>query len=286
MYAKRISIAALQETKLNDNSRLPNIPGYTLVNKNRGGGGGGVALYIHHSIPFTPIDVSTCNDAHIELQAVKLQLNQSDVSIFNIYIPPSSSCQPQYLPDLAPIFDLADDDSFILGDYNAHHPSWGSPITDARGRRIAAALASSSLITLNSNSSTRRPFAANQPSTSPDISIASSHLALPSTWEVLTSLTSDHLPITISLPADDDAPTNSTPCYTNFRCADVPKFKRLTEDDFARAPSPATAAEGVATFQRILVSASKWSVPAGRRRSCVPGVSREVIDLREERDRI
>ena len=288
LYFHRISIAALQETKLLDTSRLPSIPGYTLVNKNRGGGGGGVAFLIHHSIPFTPIDVNFCTDAHIELQGIKLRLNQSDVSVFNVYIPPSSSCQPQYQPDIISIFDRADDDSFILGDLNAHHSAWGSTITDARGRRIAAALANSSLVALNSGSSTRRPFAANQPSTSPDVSIASPHLALPATWEVLSSLSSDHLPITISLPNDDDddSPPNSPTCYTNFRRADIPKFKRLTEEGFSGVALPKTAAQGVATFQRILTKASKWSIPAGKRRVMVPGESRTVRDLREERDEI
>ena len=245
-----------------------------------------MAFLIHHSVSFSPIDVSFYNDPHVELQAVKAQINQSDVSIFNVYAPPASSCQRQHRPDLSSILNRADDDSFVLGDFNAHHSAWDANLVDARGRLLANDIANSPLIILNDTVPTRVPSSANQPSSSPDISLSSPHLAVASTWSVSSSLSSDHLPILISLPSSDSPSDPSSSSYTNFRQADIPKFRQITEAAFSAEAPPCSAAVGVATFQRILNDASKWSIPAGRRRCYVPGVSRDVISLREERDNL
>lgn len=105
------------------------------------------------------------------------------------------------------------------------------------------------------------------------ISLASPHLALVSTWQVSTSLSFDHLPIIISLPDSDSNPSSPCSSYTNFHQADVEKFKRLTEAAFTAETPPTTAAEGAASIQRILNTAAKWSIPSGRRRCFVPGIS-------------
>ena len=141
LYANRISIAAIQETKLKDSSRNPSFPGYNFVFKNRqGGGGGGLAFLIHHSISFSPVNVALNNDPHIELQAIKAQINNSDVTLFNVYVLPASSCPPLHRPNIASILDQADDDEFILGDFNAHHSAWDTNLTDARGRQFVSDL--------------------------------------------------------------------------------------------------------------------------------------------------
>ena len=103
LYANRISIAAIQETKLKDNSRNPSFPGYNFVFKNRQGGeGGGLAFLIHHSISFSLVDVAFNNDPHIELQAIKAKINNSDVTLFKIYVPPATSCPPRLRPSIYP----------------------------------------------------------------------------------------------------------------------------------------------------------------------------------------
>lgn len=116
---------------------------------------------------------------------------------------------------------------------------------------------------LNNNTTTRRPAAANQPDTSPDISLSSAHLSLVSTWLAHASLSSDHLPITISLPDDSLLPPlPKDTCYVNFHRADVQKFKEYTESEFENAAPPTSAAEGAAVFQRILLTGAKHAVPA------------------------
>ena len=58
----------------------------------------------------------------------------------------------------------------------------------------------------------------------------------------------------------------------------------FTECAFAEAALPLTASEGAATFQRILLEGSKRFIPSGCRKEFTPGLTREVIDLQEERD--
>ena len=97
-YMIGIGIAAIQETKLRDIFRTPSIPGYTFVDCCRlaSDGGGGVTLFVHHSLPFTPIDCSFINDSRIELQGINVSSNDTDFAVFNVYIPPATSCPPRY----------------------------------------------------------------------------------------------------------------------------------------------------------------------------------------------
>jgi hypothetical protein len=77
---------------------------------------------IKHSVAFTPIDVSAIfkGDGVIKLLGVTAMINGSPIFIFNVYIPPSSSCPAQYKPDLTPLLSYSDSDMIILGDVNAH----------------------------------------------------------------------------------------------------------------------------------------------------------------------
>ena len=261
----RIAVAALQETKLSDSASLPTFPDYTLVPKNRqGGGGGGVAFLVHHSLPFTNIDTSFVADAAAESQGINVRLNNSDVDIFNVYLPPVSSCPPRHQPEIESLLNHSDGDAFVVGDFNAHHSAWSSSLEDARGRKLASVFANHPYIILNNDTHTRLSPTDNDLHTSPDISLASPHLALATTWTTHITLCSDHLPITIALPTDDPPP-GSAKTYTNFRAADVVRFRELSEADFASVPLPTSCSSGEKTFRRLVRRASKRSVPAGRR---------------------
>jgi hypothetical protein len=74
LHKGNVKIAALQETKLTDRSKDPDFgPDYTLLRKDRGRGGGGLAFLIHKSIPFTPLtlDIPT-SDQTTEALAVQV----------------------------------------------------------------------------------------------------------------------------------------------------------------------------------------------------------------------
>ena len=109
-----------------------------------------MAFFIHHSVLFTPVDLSFFNDAHAEVLGINATINNSEINIFNVYVPPPPSCHTQgYSVNLDPILNFSDDDCFLIGDLNAHHDAWHSPLIDARGRILASSIADSDLIILN-----------------------------------------------------------------------------------------------------------------------------------------
>jgi hypothetical protein len=256
-------VTAIQETFLSSTSAPPSFPEFALVRKDRPEGrGGGLIFLIHHSLPFTLVDTSFIQDAHTECQAIKVSINGSDLIIFNVYLPPVSSCPQTYCPNLSSVFSRFDDDVLVCGDLNAHHAAWDSSLSDPRGVAISNAVDISPLVTLNVPSSPTR-FPKSGAPLSPDVTMASAHVALALTWTTHIQLNSDHLPITISLPSDDALPPRAAKTYTNFRKADWPMFIRESEAVFRSLERPTSCGAGEKIFHETLLSASKHAIPAG-----------------------
>jgi hypothetical protein len=122
----------------------------------------------------------------------------------------------------------------VCGDVNAHHEGWESSLTDPRGEELASCIEDSPLIILNEDSPTRLPLSGSP--SSPDISLATAHIALVSNWATHVKLNSDHLPITIALPSEEQPPPRKESCYTNFSKADWAEWIRATETEFRLLP--------------------------------------------------
>ena len=282
----QVKIVALQETKLNAKSKQPSFLNYNLVKRDRpaGGRGGGIAFLIHHSVRFVNLDTSELvlnNDLTIELQGISANIDNQDLKIFNVYIPPVSA-NTQYQPDISRILDV-DDDAIILGDFNAHNEAWQSGLSDDRGDFLAQQVENSNFFILNSNSQTRLP--SNGSPSSPDISMISAHLALSVTWETSTSLNSDHLPICITF-IDDQPPPRTAKSYVNYKRAKWGLLSSELELLLANEPRPTKCSSGVGRFNKLLTTASKHHIPAGFRQDFRPGLSREAVNLTNERDRL
>jgi hypothetical protein len=108
-----------------------------------------LAFLVHNSVSFTLVDSSFIQDGFTECLAIKTTINNSDLIICNVYLPPASSCPATYKPDLSSLFSHSDDDTLICGDFNAHNKGWGSALTDPRGERLADQIELSPLIILN-----------------------------------------------------------------------------------------------------------------------------------------
>ena len=169
MEKNNLKIAALQETKFTNKSKIPDIPDYALVRSDRGkdNKGGGLAFLVHTTVLFEPL-LNFPKDKHIEALGIKVSGN----SLINIYIPPVSSCSAGYVPDITPY--LPTSDGYLYGDINAHDPLWHSSIQDARGTLLSQVIGDSDLGVLNTDTPTRLP--SNGQPTSPDISLASPSL--------------------------------------------------------------------------------------------------------------
>jgi hypothetical protein len=133
---------------------------------------------------------------------------------------------------------------------------------------------------------TRVPNANNQPASSPNISLASAHLALEMTWSTHVTINSDHLPITIALPSGEAPQSNWSRTYTNFRKANWPRFIREVEEMLRACPMPTSCASGEKISRKALLNAAKHWIPSGCRQDFVPGLPREAADKIQQRDKL
>ena len=285
MTRHNIKIAAIQETKLDPKSKLPPFWNYAVVRKDRNRHGGGLALLIHHSIPYSLVPLPRATSPSLEQQAVKIKLADTDLLVINIYIPPVNSCPERSNTSISHL--LGKSDRIILGDFNAHDQSWFSSIQDQRGTLIAAEVEDADFGICNTKSPTRLPIQG-QP-TSPDVSLASPSLLTAIEWTPLTALSSDHLPILLSITTtlcSDHSMPNRT--FTNFARADWDRYLEETEHLFSEIDlsSYDDPHVGEKVFLDVVHAASRHTIPAGRVKGYVPGLSKEVSAVIKNRDRI
>ena len=276
-----IKIAALQETKLSKQSTNPNTGCFTLVRRDREGkGGGGLAFLVHNTLNFQQVP-EPIPDSHLESQTIKID----NVHITNLYIPPASSCTtPGYAPTIRHF--LQQKDAIILGDINGHDDLWHSPLSDTRGSLLAEEIGASDFGVLNEDLPTRLPLNQDGQPTSPDISLASLALLPYTSWETKTQLSSDHLPIIVTVQTDIKPTTSEDKTYLNFRKADWTKFYVETERIFETLDTPSDVHKGEKAFRKIINKISKTSIPSGRIKSVLPGIPTEAAQKMTERDNL
>ena len=202
-------VVALQETFLGGDFKIK-LPGY--VGLCRQGHynvrfHGGVALYIHSSCPYEPININTNH----QVIAARIHLGHTvPVTIASIYLPGRENVSDQ---SLSTVIEQLPTPFLFLGDYNAHNVFWGTASTDARGLLVARILDNHSIICLNDGTATHIS------GTSIDLSIASPLIEPLLHWSVLPSvLSSDHYPIKITIATTDQSNRDPLPRY-NYKKA-------------------------------------------------------------------
>ena len=292
LHSRGILVACIQESKLHPLSPSPDFPNYTVIRRDRPTPtrGGGLLILVHHSIQYKdlPSDDLFANDSVTEHLAITAFINKVPINIFNIYIPPTSSCPANFRPPFDWLAQIQGD-SLVLGDFNAHHLSWfssGSGWASERGEDLFQGIIDSDLTTLNTDTPTRVPSGAVQRPTSPDISMATQHIALDSRWSTLTTLNSDHLPILIQLGGAFASTFPEPPhrTFINFRKANWEAFQGETEREFALLTPPSTCGAGEKAFRFILSEAAKHHIPSGHVPNMIPRLSARAREIIRERD--
>ena len=154
--------------------------------------GGGIAIFIHNTIPYTPITINT----ETEVIATNFFINNRKITICNMYLPPNLSTQTisnTLIDKITPIIT----GSFILTmDANSHHISWGSPNSDAKGKIINDWINQNELVLLNNGDPTYLTSTGNF--THIDLTICSPDIAAELNWSTYKdTLNSDYYPIII-----------------------------------------------------------------------------------------
>ena len=285
MEENQILIAALQETWLTEKSKVKSTPNYTLVRKDRKKKnttkGGGLAFLVHKSVPFDNIKQKIF-DEHTEELTIAIKSKDSSLYIRNIYIPPASSCPSGYTPPYKEIFENLGDTALVLGDFNAHHELWHSEIDeDTRGTQIADFMTETPFGILNEQLPTR---VAHNINSSPDITFSTPNLLPTTEWTSDKALSSDHLPIHISLSTEIKLVRSEKRTFINFNKANWLEFTQLTEEIFEKATPTDNVHASEKFFRETVKKVARRTIPAGRIPEVYNNLPSESVQLMKERD--
>ena len=251
----------------------------------------GVVIFVRQGLSFSELSTSSLSllDPYSDYVGVNISLNNSSsVSFLNVYAPPirfsptdgrTDSFSPSILPSSRNLF--------VLGDFNCHHPLWNSRGTsDPRREEVFDWVISSDLLPLNDLDTPTLLHRSSGSRSSPDISFASSTLALDCSWEVLQDLGSDHLLILLSVPLSPVFCPNERPPSFNFQKARWDGFASYFDSHCSSAEeySSLSLSSAAAFFTSLALNAAKSSIPFGRiKRPPKSWWSAEVEDAVSER---
>ena len=192
--------------------------------------------------------------------------NHFPLQFLNLYSPPirntpSDSRTRTFYPDILP----NSPDTFILGDFNAHHPTWDRLIPpNPLGNDLFRWITSSGLEILNDPASPTLLHHSTGSRSSPDISLAPVSLAPHCEWRTLPGLGSDHLPIEIVLPLSPVRHPNTRPPKFNYKKASWDIYQSYIAEHLPSLDFDALNIHQAAhSFSLFLVEAAKASIPFG-----------------------
>ena len=238
-------------------------------------------FFIHNSVSSTRKSLSTTskNDPHLEL-TISIAMDNTELLITNVYIPPASSCNGRYSP---PIYHLlTGTDSLVLGDFNAHHSLWHSGTTDSRGDQLADSVSIYSFAVLNTDSPTRLP--GNADPSSPDVSLAS--LITSSEWQTHTTMSSYHLSFLIGLQTTATSSPARHRTYINLKKDYWTGYKQDIERKLSSRHLPTDCQKDEKLFRATLLKAASHHNPTGRRKLYTQQIPAEILAMMEERDEL
>ena len=239
-------------------------------------------FFIDNSVSFTRKSLSTTskNDPHLEEPTISIAMDNTELLITNVYIPPASSCNGRYSPPIDHL--LTGTDSLVLGDFNALHSLWHSGTTDLRGNQLADSVSISSFAVLTTDSPTRLP--GNADPSSPDVSLVSAFLITSSEWQTHTTMSSDHLPILIGLQTTATSSPVRHRTYITLKKADCTGYKQEIERKLSSRHLPTDCQKDEKLFRATLLMAASHHIPTGRRKLYTQQVPAEILVMMEERD--
>lgn len=253
------SILCLQETNFRDlkTHTLRKFNGYHNNRQIGQRASGGVSIYVKDIYESQIIPLTT----NIEAVAVSIKI-PNKVNICNIYIPPNYDLQANELKDL---IEQIPTPRIIVGDFNAHNPSWGSKESNRKGRVVETTMNDLNINILNDGSNTRFNSFSGEFSAI-DISFCEPTLSLSLEWEVLPQLYgSDHFPILIRNETVDKMTQRSTPMKWKIDSANWTLFsanveERVEELYNTHTPHKENMEEVLNKFSEVIIKAAEQHI--------------------------
>lgn len=180
-------IISITETWLKPDSVFK-LSGFSCLRDDRPDGWGGAALLIKNSCSFSQFPLPTHDNDNFT--AVACIINK--VCFVSIYIPHPSL---QIFIEVENLLSYLPRPFVVMGDFNAHHRTWGSSVSNCHGKDLLEIIDRQNLCILNDGSHTRRTKPSENDS-AVDLSITSPSLASSISWKTQQSTHgSDHFPI-------------------------------------------------------------------------------------------
>ena len=198
------SILCLQETHLKPHHNINLSKFQETYRKDRvNRAGGGVLVAVRRNIASEIIHINS----DLEAVAAKTYFKEKTLTVCSLYLPPDLT-NTNLTDKLNKLKELLPKPFIMCIDSNAHHPFWGSPKEDKRGKIISNFLEENDLILHNSGEPT---YLSNQGTlTHIDITISTADIATLFNWQPHNdTFNSDHFPIYIK--ADLNSHTLSPP---------------------------------------------------------------------------
>ena len=274
----KVKVVVRQESKLSPKSKNPCIQNYTTVRKDRSHcQGGGLLIFIHRSITFSkqPSSPKSLSDPHLGELSIKAELGITNSIISNVYIPPASSCSNGYHSSIEHLLTIPG--TLILGNLNAHHPSWYSRSTDTRWRKMADSINGSHYGILNCDSPTR--VSPNAEPSWPDVSLPSASLITSCSWLTLSTLSSDHLPILIRLQMKTPSNPGLRRTYVNIKKANWDRYRQEVEVALRKRSFPIDCQRDEKIIRTVLLKAASHHIHNGCHRLHEEPVPAEILDM-------
>ena len=226
LHREQITVCCLQESNLGPKAELPRFRGFTVLRQDRRfdrdgapssgvRGFGGVLTLIKEGIQFERLPSPIApNDRFTDVIAARVYPPPpyGAVTITNVYRPPirpssEDARDDAFDPSLLP----GGPRSIVLGDFNAHHPSWDpfKPADDF-GETLDRWASDTSMLSINTGVATRVDPASGAPS-SPDVTFVPARLGPRCDWSCLEDVSSDHLPLLTVVRMGHPVAENKTP---------------------------------------------------------------------------
>lgn len=250
----------------------------------------GCGLAVREDIPHKVVQL----DTDLEAIAVSIQFPMK-LTIVSLYMAPRCRVgkEVNVIGKLQDLVAQLPAPYVILGDLNAHHPSWGSHKEDIRGERLSQLLDTLGCSVLNDGRPTRIDLSTGVESAI-DLSIASWDVACQFNWQVQDDLhSSDHFPILLSQAVD--LPSTVARLRWNFNKADWDGYSKaishqMPDDGSILSPSGWASIISVAAHRHIPKAggrSGKKTVPwwgsevhtaIKSRRKCLRALRRMALD--------
>ena len=205
----------IQESHLSSDSTF-RIPSYKTFQKNRSmtkrgttnsteNLGGGVLILVKNGLSYTSLSTQSLSslDPSSDYLAIAVKKKGAPpIHLFNVYVPPIySSSSNSHPKSFSPFLLRSSPTTYIFGDFNSHHSSWDSHSPeDQSGKDLFDWLLSSDLLLLDNPKHHTLLHHATGNCSSPDFFLVPARIASKCTKQTLPDLSSDHLPISITIP--------------------------------------------------------------------------------------